>query len=332
MRGTAIQVPISVTKRFDLAHVILLVDDATRPMLDAAQSLLRSATASGHERKLAIVFTHFDQMKSDNFADPRDKKDSVLASLEQAIQGVEEALESQSGAGRRLRQALVDKVFFMGHIQEALTEKDKRTRGELRRLLKLMSRAHEPTTPVEAVPTYDLADLMVRVWPATAQFHKQWNSLLASEHWTRVRALTRRFADQSDDHYDTLQPVSDLRGIFVEKLGLFVANPREWKPAHLSPEAKDDAIARILREFSTRLEAYVTRRFREDNLNSWGVAYGRRYAGSGRARAKDVRSINEEVAPVPDEVSADLLAQLLDDLRTIFREAAEAGGAHVLPA
>lgn len=125
--------------------------------------------------------------------------------------------------------------------------------------------------------------------------------------------------------------MADLRGIFVEKLALFVANPREWKPANASPKTKDDAIARVLREFSTRLETYVARRFREEHLNAWIAAYARRYAGSGRARAKDVRSINEDVAPVPDEVSAQLLAQLLDDLRVVFREAAEPAGAQVLP-
>ena len=38
-----------------LADAIVLVDDATNPMLDAGQSLLRSATHSGHESKLAIV-------------------------------------------------------------------------------------------------------------------------------------------------------------------------------------------------------------------------------------------------------------------------------------
>lgn len=334
LRGTSIQVPTTVTRRFDLAHAIILVDDATRPMLDAAQSLLRSAAESGHERKLAVVFTHFDQMKSDNFSDPKDKKDSVFASLEQAYQGVEEA-DSQSGTGRRLRHALTDRIFFVGHIQGALTEREKRTRRELKTLVELLCRANEPEMPADAIPSYDLADLMVRVWPATAQFQKQWNALLNAKHWTQVRALTSRFADQSSDQYvpptgSPLQPVADLRGIFVEHLGRFVANPREWKPANATSDAKDETIARILREFSKRIESYVARRLREEHLSQWRVAYERRGRGSGRTRTQDVRSISEDVAPVPDEVSAQLLAQLLDDLRGIFREAAEAAGARVL--
>jgi len=335
LRGTSTQVPTSVTRRFDLAHAIVLVDDSTRPMLDAPQSLLRSATASGHERKLTIVFTHFDQMKSDNFGDSDDMKDSILSSLEQAIQGVEEALENQSGAGRRLRHALKDRLFFVGHIQDALPKR-KDTRRELEKLIELLCRASEPETIADAVPTYDLADLMVRVWPATTKFQKDWNALLSRAHWTQVRALTSRFADQSCDEYESptgfaLRPVADLRGIFVEKLGMFVASPREWKPATPSSEAKDQSIARVLREFSTRLEAYVARRFREEHLTAWITAYKRSKVGSGKARANDVKTINEEVAPIPDEGSAQPLGQLLDDLRAIFRESAEAAGARILP-
>jgi hypothetical protein len=172
--------------------------------------------------------------------------------------------------------------------------------------------------------------LMVRVWPATSQFQKQWNALLNSEHWTRIRALSRRFNDQSSDGYDTLQPVAHLRSIFIEKLALFVANPRAWNPVDASRQAKDKAIAHVLNKFSAGLESYVSRRFQEEHLIQWKAAYERRGTGSGRARAQDVRSINEDVAPVPDEVSAQLLAQLLDDLRVIFREAAKAAGAHVL--
>ena len=335
VRGTSVQVPTSVTRRFDVAHAIVLVDDATKPMLDAGQSLLRSATHSGHESKLAIVFTHFDQMRSDNFLDPNDARDSVLASLEQAVQGVEEP-DSQSGYGRRLRHALKDRVFFVGHIQDVLSEKAEGTRRKLKTLVELLCRAHEPEIPSDVVLSYALADMMVRVWPATAQFQKQWNTLLNSKHWTQVRALTSRFADQSDDHYDPptgppLQPVADLRGILVEKLGLFAANPRGWKPANASLKAKDDAIVRVLREFSSRLGLYVARRLREENLSQWRAAYNRRGTGSGRARSKDVRSISEDVAPVPDEVSAQLLTHLLDDLSAVFREAAEAAGAKVLP-
>lgn len=114
-RGTGVQISTSVTRRFDLAHAIVLVDDATKPMLDAAQTLLRTVTASGHERKFAIAFTNFDRMKGDDFGSGssgrRDKMNKVLAAVEQGILSVETALDGQSGAGRRLRRVLESGAF-----------------------------------------------------------------------------------------------------------------------------------------------------------------------------------------------------------------------------
>jgi|GEM_PF-1409930 hypothetical protein len=69
---------------------------------------------------------------------------------------------------------------------------------------------------------------------------------------------------------------------------------------------------------------------REEHLNEWGVAYSRRFTGSARLRAKAIRSINEDVAPVPDEVPAPLASKLLDDFRDIFREAAAAADAEII--
>jgi hypothetical protein len=69
---------------------------------------------------------------------------------------------------------------------------------------------------------------------------------------------------------------------------------------------------------------------REEHLNEWTVAYSQRGTGSARVRAKEIRSINEDVAPVPDEVPAPLASKLLDDFRHIFREAAAAAGAEIV--
>jgi len=49
-----------------------------------------------------------------------------------------------------------------------------------------------------------------------------------------------------------------------------------------------------------------------------------------RLRAREIRSVNEDVAPVPGEVPASLASKLLDDFREIFREAATAAGAEII--
>ena len=342
-RGTGVQISTSVTRRFDLAHAIVLVDDATKPILDAAQALLRTVAASGHEHKFAIAFTNFDRMKGDDFSlgsqGTRDKKNKVLAAVEQGILSVETALDGNSSVGRRLRRVLEsNRIFFVGGIHEAISEQARSTRKELNAMLKFMRNANQPERPLGVTPCYDLAYLVLRVRAATDEFQKHWNARLGlgyhegvrEEHWTRVKALSRRFANQWSDEYDTMKPAAHLLALLLDKFTAFVSTPREWKPNDATTEMKDKAVARIAAEVSKRLEEYVARRMREDHLNEWEIAYLQSEKGSASRRAKEIRSINEDIAPVPDEVPAPLSLRLLDDFRKIFREAATAAGAEIV--
>ncbi|BET67219.1 hypothetical protein ASA1KI_21370 [Opitutales bacterium ASA1] len=341
-RGTAAQVPTSVTRRYDLANVILLVDTAQAPMQAACQALLKSVTSSGHERKLAVVFTHFDQMRGPNFSSAADKRNHVVASVEQAIQAVDDALESAAGGGRRLRRALFgsesERIFFVGSIQEQLQDGSKGTRRSLNALLSLLVAATRPEEPVEVSPGYDLAHLFISVRSATDQFQRHWNARLGlgymegvyHEHWKTIQALSRRFALQMDDKFRDLQPVAHLLALLQERLLTFVATPRDWEPSSAPAEQRDAAIERVARELFSRLQTYVSKRLREDQLNEWGTAFARRGTGSGLQRARDVRAINEVVAPVPGEAPTPFASRLLDDLRNVFREAVEAAGARIV--
>lgn len=324
---TATTVPTAVTRRFGIANAILLVDTAETAMSAGPQAVLRSVVSCGHESKLCIAFTHFDQMRGDNFTKGSDidKKDFVLASLEQAIVSLDDALDSQAGASRRVRRQLQKNTFFLGHLHKALHEKAKGTRKDLQSLIGFLLQSGKPQVPTEAVPCYDLAYLFPRIQKATDEFQQLWNARLGltyregvkSEHWKRIEALTRRFAKQWDDKYLHLQPVAQLRSLLTEGLLSFVATPKAWKNDGNSQDAKDAAIQKVAQKVSARLESYLSRRFCEDQLNAWCVAYGRSGRGSGKERARDVRGIDEDVAPIPSE---ERVSKLFDDIRQLFRD------------
>ena len=67
-----------VTRRFAQVDVILLVDNAQQPMQAAPLSVLRAVASSGHHRKLAVAFTHFVQIKGQNFQKFADKRAIML--------------------------------------------------------------------------------------------------------------------------------------------------------------------------------------------------------------------------------------------------------------
>jgi hypothetical protein len=315
-----------------LANAILLVDTSERAMDVGPKTLMRSVVTSGHEKKLAVVFTHFDRMKGDAFHGAQDKQNHVLSSLEQAIAALDETIEGPAGASRRVRKHLADHVYFVGHIHDEIDMESKSTKGTrkaLNSLMEFLVRSRLPETPTDAVPRYDLAYLYPGIHKATDTFQKEMNFLLETEHWKKVEALTRRFAKQWEDGYKQLQPVAQLRQLLLDKLNAFFANPKAWKHDHCTQEAKEAAIQRVTREFSDRLENYISRRFREDELNAWRLAYARSGRGSGRSRSADVRLIDEDVAPVPGEQKT---STLFDDTRLYCREAIVAGGGEVISA
>jgi len=78
----------SITKRFQQADVILLVDNAAQPMQAEPNAVLRTLVSSGHESKLTIAFTHFDVVKGDSLQKNSDKRNHVIGSFFNAVQAI----------------------------------------------------------------------------------------------------------------------------------------------------------------------------------------------------------------------------------------------------
>lgn len=221
--------PTTLTKRYDQADVILLVDSAKQPMQAGAVAVLRSLAATGHDAKLSLIFTHYDQMEGDNLQTATMKKDHVLGLLENALQALEQ--DSELSALKTLRRHLLDDhIFYVSNIQKVLPDGARATRGAIQKTPYGFEAAVSHLPYVHAIPVYDLDRLVIPVRYAAEKFHQIWNarlglssySTILPEHWTRIKALTRRLAYQSSDSYDTLRPVGDLIRLITEQLDAFI--------------------------------------------------------------------------------------------------------------
>jgi hypothetical protein len=223
----------SVTRRFRLADAIILVDNAAQPMQAAPCAVLRSVVSSGHESKLILAFTHFDEVKGDNLAGRAARKDHVLGSFENAVHAVGKELGREAEVA--LRRLVSDRIVFLAGVQDRLDPTGrgdvKFTVGELRRLLSAIEDRVTPTGPVTYTPFYHVANLVLAVQRATESFQDREEMVVRPEHWTRIKALTRRlgmFPDQ--DEYDTLKPVADLISDLQKELYKFLSEPVAWQP------------------------------------------------------------------------------------------------------
>lgn len=297
----------SLTRRIESTDAIILVDNATMPMQAAPVAAMKEMITSGSASKLLLVFTHFDEVTGDNLPNATAKEQHVLASAENVLASIGEELGPF--AERALRGRLKDACFFVGGIDEHLetTEKSqKRTIGQLQKLLVAINTIVEKPTSVHAKPIYDRMNLVLAVKSAAEGFHDAWWPRLEGtrkEHWTRIRALSRRLGTPGfGDEYDNLKPVADLRKQLQDRMYILLQNPLRWDPREPADAAhKQQVFDGLAKALSAKILDLATRRVRAERMPEWQTAFNQSGRGSSYVRASIIgKQIYGRAAPVPD--------------------------------
>ena len=303
-------VPTSVSRRIGDADAVLLVDNAAQPMQAAPLAAMREVLSTGNVRKLVFAFTQFDRVKGDNLPNASAKAQHVLASAENVLPAFGE--EFGPNAERALGKRLKSSRFFLADLHEPLREESasgRRTIAQLHKLLLVIDKAIEPLRAAEAHPVYDRMNLVLAISSAAKAFHEAWRPRLglevrpghAKEHWTRVKALSRRLAMRWADQYDTLQPIADLRKELVDRIYVFVQSPLCWEGPEPGEDEKQISFDILAAELGQRLLSLCSRRVWDERLVQWQDAYHKRGIGSTFVRAQIIEDdIYELAAPVPD--------------------------------
>ena len=326
-------VSTAVSRRIEAADAVLLVDNATQPMQAAALAAMREVVATGNARKLIIAFTHFDEVKGDNLPTPSAKVQHVLASANNVLAAFGEELGPY--AERTLRQRVEHARFFLGDIHEPLSQtaaSGKRTMSQLRKLLDCIDEVIERPKLAAAGPVYDRMNLVLAIRSAADAFHEAWRPLLgleskpgfAKEHWTRVKALSRRLGEGWADEYDTLKPVADLRTKLQECIYVFAQNPLRWEGHEPTDDQKQDSVDAFTNNLRRRLDEICTRRVWNERAVQWQDAYYKRGTGSTFERAQIIGDeIYQPAAPVPDATPSPDRNQFLRDIVAEVEQAAK---------
>jgi len=324
----------SITSRFRMADAIILVDNAAQPMQAGPCAVLRSLVSSGHESKLILAFTHFDEVKGDNLQGNPAKKDHVISSFDNAIHTIGKGFGREAESA--LRRLIPERVIFLANIQKRLPESARFTLSELQRLLEAIESSIIPAEPGEYKPVYDVANLVLAIQKATQEFHDRWKGMLGmgsvsavnKVHWATIKALTRRLGMFKKDEYGDLKPVANLIDFLQNHVSQFLSNPLGWipsVPSDGSPE-KIESIDAIKREVNNRLHDLSRRRVLDERVREWVVAYDHRGIGSTRVRARDVVTIYEGAAPVPNEMPGPDANKFLFELRELIAKSVQTAG------
>jgi hypothetical protein len=331
-----------VTRKFKDVDVILLVDNAQQPMQAAPLSVLRAVASSGHHRKLAIAFTHFDQIKGQNFQKFADKRAHVMASVLNALASLRDALGIS--VVNAIEHGIDARCFMLGGVDRQLARLPNRAaeymKSQVSELVEFFQKAILPPPPAEAHPVYDPTGIGFAVQDAVSKFQGPWAARLGigtyegfrKEHWTRIKALNRRIAGELDDEYDTLRPIADLATQLRESISRFLNGPIDWTREPISDEERQVSIDRIRQVVEIQLRDLAVRRLVAEHLCDWRTAYdGPRSSGPGSTlrRANAISGIYGAAAPIPDAVMTPLSADFLAEIRRIVTSAIEATGGQV---
>jgi hypothetical protein len=325
-----------VATQLQKVDAVILVDNAEQPMQAAPVAALKGIAVSGNASKLHVVFTHFDRVYGPNLPTFSSREEHVLASVENVLKAIGEEL---GPAAERVLQARIDRArFFVGGIQEPLDQTRKvgsRTIDQFASLLELLANPERLAGAGESRPVFDRMNLSLAVAEATKTFHARWRGTLGlefnpehgKEHWTRIKALSRRLAEGWSDEYDGLQPLANLRYYLQVQVYLMLQRPVRWEGGEPSDEERQALLDELSNAVTDKLVELVRRRLRDDVRLGWQDAYAQRGPGSTRVRARIIASeVYDRGAPIPTAVASPDQNRFLKDVAQVIREVAELFG------
>lgn len=327
-----------ITKKFASVDMILLVDNAQQPMQAAPLALLRSVGSSGFARKLAIAFTHFDQVKGANLGSFQQKRDHVLGSVGNAIAGLRDVVGS--GVAGAIERQVDGHSIFLGGLDRRTAKLPGGFKRELVRLIDTMQRAIDPIESTDCSPMYEFKGLEIAMHDAIDAFRDPWRARLglsyhdgiSKEHWTRIKALSRRFANRWADEYDTLTPVADLLARLQEEASKWLDRPAGWTRQPENDEERELALDAIREAVFKELSRITKSRLTDEQVTNWRDAYDFSGTGSAGKRSRMIEEIHDHAAPrINAAMSSDARA-FLDQLHDILRDAILEAGGQVIPA
>ena len=335
-KDSAAGVTSHITNRFADVDVILLVDSAKAPMLEAPTSVLRAVAASGHQDKLAIAFTHFDGLKKQaNLRTVPAKRAHVMASVHQTLTSLREVVGTP--VVRSIERNIDARCFMLGFLDRSISDQNPASARELGRLTDFLTAAGlETQATTEAQPVYEPARLLFSIQGAASEFHNRWNARLGfggspavrRAHWAEIKALNRRVALRIENcEYvpGGLMPAAELVSRLSEWITRYLDTPLRWEGREPGEEEAANAIARVQREVFARLSVLATRRLIDSPHQRWVGAFAMRGRGSTFERARAIQTIFVEGTPVPgpelDLRSTDFLKDMQGLVEDAIREA-----------
>ena len=334
----ATSISTRITDRFSEVDLILLVDSAQQPMQAAPLKLLQTVGTAGYSSKLAIAFTHFDQVQGVNLGSGQQKVGHVRASIRNALRSLQDVMSAR--VSETLEQRSEAHAYFLGELHRPISRIPSGGVRQLQKLLNAMAQSVVQPEPTDLAPIYKIGEFSLGLNRAVENFRTSWRAMLGlqqhaeidREHWARIKALCRRLAQFGENEYKHLRPVADLISQLQAFISVWLENPARWnKPAENESE-EQAAVDRIRQNAFQQIHNVADRRLWREHLEDWEDAYQLSGTGSTRVRADHMmHDIYEPAAPSiePEPTMDQQMQEFRDEILKAVRDAIEDAGGHL---
>ncbi|MBM7702259.1 hypothetical protein [Metabacillus iocasae] len=282
--------------------VIVFVQDMSEPL---SASLVKQLLVNGQGNKLMLCLTHEDRLyggtKSQRTSYMMDHVKEMLTEIERdlgcyAKQIVERSL-TQNG------------IYVFRNLHSAI--EDPHTTALCHTFIQALK--HERNHDEEpATPLYVNMMVPLAIDRGIASFYEKWNK--QTWHWRELQALC--FAMSMPEKEAKGNPATVFcADMQTHVYTLFFTQPSGWSRPHVTQQAKEQAIERIMTRFSQKLQAYAEGRLHR--RNEWKQAYEEK---SIAEREKRVQHLLHEAFPQPTDTN---YPAFLKDIYSLVKQTVE---------
>jgi hypothetical protein len=322
--STASDLHEAYTELCDRVDCILVVESAkTSFSSNSLHQVLEATVTTGHVKKLAVAFTHMDELVGDDVHDEAELQEKALLGLRGAIdQHVAKKLSRE--AARQLMAHVLENLFYFTCLN---IPSDTQSNPELDKLSRYFSEKKPPVPSDAPFPEYDFKFFVPFVISAIDNFRSRWSALLGvrshsvfdSLHWQSVKAVARRNALNINDQYP-YRPVAALHAVLRQEIAKFLDAPFSW-PGHTpSDEEKQAVIDLIKAELALPLLRLCASTLRTIPQPQWITAWEFRGLNSTIRRRSTIENLFAQHLPYFRLDNA-IAVTFINDLEALVRAA-----------
>lgn len=297
-------VPTEIMDQYKSMDAILLVDNATNPLLDNAKLALKDVIVSGYADKILMCYTHLDEMQGDNFVKTQDKVNHVNAALSTYLSELRK--QNIYVFSSVEEQGILNSCFYFAELDSE--ESNLMSQKQIQKIFEVVKVKFRNKVAFEdVVITYDKMTLYHHLQNAIEQFRSEWGNILGyphttskTEHWSRIKALARRLAYFDQDHYNhELQPLADLTRCIKEEINTYLNKPMSVQVLDSTDEKVVSKINYMKGLMNDDFLEFVRNELwkKDGRLDKWRNAYSHTGRGSTFERAVDINAIFDLGAP-----------------------------------